>query len=73
MTAEGTGQAVTGLSHVETLLKLLPPPGQPRLIRYGAAVVLVAVFFLLSLGAGVAAGPFEFLILILPVLLASVL
>jgi two-component sensor histidine kinase len=58
---------------VETLLKFLPPPGQPRLIRYGAAIVLVTVFFLLSLGAGVAAGPFEFLILILSVLLASVL
>ena len=43
------------------------------MIRYGAAIVLVAVFFLLSLGAGVAAGSFEFLILILPVLLASVL
>jgi two-component sensor histidine kinase len=58
---------------VETLLKFLPPPGQPRAIRYGAAIVLVAVFFLLSLGAGVAAGPFEFIFLILPVLLASVL
>jgi len=58
---------------VETLLRFPPPPGQPRVIRYGAAVVLVAVFFLLSLGAGVAAGPFEFVILILSILLASVL
>jgi two-component sensor histidine kinase len=62
-----------GCLRVETLLKFLPPPGQPRVTRYGAAAVLVAVFFLLSLGAGVAAGPFEFLFLILPVLLASVL
>ena len=69
----GTGQPQLGCLRVEPLLKFLPPPGQPRLIRYGAAIVLVAVFFLLSLGAVVAAGPFEFLILILPVLLASVL
>ncbi len=55
------------------LLKLLPPPGQPRLIRYGAAIVLVAVFFIISLGAEAAAGPFEFVFLILPVLLAAVL
>jgi two-component sensor histidine kinase len=58
---------------METILKFLPPPGQPRLIRYGAATVLVAVFFLLSLSAGVAAGPFEFILLILPILLASAL
>jgi K+-sensing histidine kinase KdpD len=58
---------------VETLLKFLPAPGQPRTVRYGVAVVLVAVFFLFSLVAGVAAGQFEFLLLILPVLLASVL
>ncbi len=58
---------------MDRLLKFLPPRGQPRVIRYGAAVVLVAVFFLFSLGAGVAAGPFEFVFLILPVLLASVL
>jgi two-component sensor histidine kinase len=44
-----------------------------RAIRYGATVVLVAVFFLFSVGAKVASGPFEFLILIPPVLLASVL
>jgi two-component sensor histidine kinase len=74
MWGEGIGQAATGVVlRVETLLKLLPPAGQSRVIRYGAAVVLVAVFFLLSLGAGVAAGPFEFIFLILPVLLASVL
>jgi K+-sensing histidine kinase KdpD len=35
--------------------------------------VLVAVFFLFSLGAKAAAGPFGFLFLILPVLLASIL
>jgi K+-sensing histidine kinase KdpD len=58
---------------VETLLKFLPSPGQPRVVRYGVAVVLVAVFFLFSLAAGIAVGPFEFLFLILPVLLASVL
>jgi len=58
---------------VESLLKFLPSPGQPRAIRYGATVVLVAVFFLFSIGAKVASGPFEFLILIPPVLLASVL
>ena len=58
---------------METLLKLLPPPGQPRLIRYGAASVLVAVFFLVSLGARGASGPFEFILLVLPVLLAAVL
>jgi hypothetical protein len=58
---------------VETLLKFLPSPGQPRAFRYGVTVVLVAVFFLFSLGAKVAAGPFGFLFLILPVLLASIL
>lgn len=58
---------------VETLLKLLPPPGQPRLIRYSVTAALVVVFFMISLGAGVAAGPFEFVFLILPILLASVL
>jgi hypothetical protein len=50
---------------VETLLKFLPSPGQPRAFRYGVTVVLVAVFFLFSLGAKVAAGPFGFLFLIL--------
>jgi two-component sensor histidine kinase len=58
---------------VEALLKFLPSPGQPRAVRYGIAVVLVAVFFVFSLAAGIAVGPFEFLFLILPVLLASVL
>lgn len=59
--------------NVETLLKFLPSPGQPRAFRYGVTVVLVVVFFLFSLGAKVAAGPFGFLFLILPVLLASIL
>jgi hypothetical protein len=58
---------------VEALLKFLPSPGQPRTVRYGITVVLVAIFFLFSLAAGIAVGPFEFLFLILPVLLASVL
>jgi two-component sensor histidine kinase len=58
---------------VEALLKFLPSPGQPRAVRYGIAVILVAVFFVFSLAAGIAVGPFEFLFLILPVLLASVL
>jgi hypothetical protein len=57
-----------GLYSVEALLKSLPSPGQPRAFRYG-----VTVFLLFSLAAGAAAGPFEFLLLILPVLLASVL
>jgi hypothetical protein len=69
----GTVQPHPGCSQVEALVKLLPPPGQPRLIRYGAAIVLVAVFFVISLGGGVAAGPFEFVLLLLPVLLAAVL
>ncbi len=58
---------------MERLLKFLPSPGQPRAIRYGVTLGLVAVFFLLSLGVGVATGPFEFLFLTLSVLLASVL
>jgi two-component sensor histidine kinase len=58
---------------VEALLKFLPSPGQPRAVRYGITVALVAVFFLFSLAAGIAVGPFEFLFLILPVLLASIL
>jgi hypothetical protein len=70
---KGTGCTATGCFGVETLLKFLPAPRQPRTVRYGVAIVLVAVFFLFSLAAGVAAGRFEFLLLILPVLLASVL
>ena len=58
---------------MKTLVKLLPPPGQPRLIRYSVASVLVAVSFAISLGLGAATGPFEFVLLILPVLLAAVL
>ena len=58
---------------VEALLKFLPSPGEPRAVRYGITVALVAVFFLFSLSAGIAVGPFEFLFLILPVLLASIL
>ncbi len=58
---------------MDKLLKLLPPPGQPWLIRYGVTSVLVAAFFLMSLIAEVASGPFEFVLLILPVFLASVL
>jgi two-component sensor histidine kinase len=58
---------------VEVLLKFLPSPGQPRGVRYSVTVVLVAVFFLFSFAAGIAVGPLEFLFLILPVLLASVL
>jgi hypothetical protein len=58
---------------VEALLKFLPPTPQPIAIRYGVTIVLVAVFFLFSPAAGIAAGPFEFVFLILPVLLASIL
>jgi two-component sensor histidine kinase len=58
---------------VETLLKFLPAADQPRAVRYGATVILVAVFFLFSLGAKVASGPFGFFFLIPPVVLASVL
>jgi two-component sensor histidine kinase len=58
---------------VETLLKFLPATGQPRAVRYGITIILVAVFFLFSLGAKVATGPFGFLFLIPPILLASVL
>jgi two-component sensor histidine kinase len=64
---------MTGCFAMEALLKFLPSPGQPRAVRYGVAVALVAVFFLFSLAAGAAAGLFEFVLLILPVLLASVL
>ncbi len=58
---------------MEALLKFLPSLGQPRAVRYGVTVVLVAVFFLFSLAAGAAAGLFEFVFLILPVLFASIL
>lgn len=58
---------------METLLKFLPSAGQPRVIRYGVAVILVGVFFLFSLAAGQATGLFGLVILIMPVLLASVI
>jgi two-component sensor histidine kinase len=73
MSGKELSRIATGCFSVETLLKFLPSPGQPRAVRYGVTIVLVAVFLLFSLAAGIAAGPFEFLFLILPVLLASVL
>jgi glucose-6-phosphate-specific signal transduction histidine kinase len=58
---------------VESLLRFLPSPGQPRAIRYGVSIVLVALFFLFSVGAEVETGRLRFFLLIPPVLLASVL
>jgi hypothetical protein len=58
---------------MESLLKYLPSPGQPRAIRFGVTIVLVAVFFLFSLGAEAETGRLGFFFLIPPVLLSSVL
>ena len=58
---------------MESLLKFLPSPGQPRAIRFGVTTVLVAVFFLFSLGAEVETGRLRFFFLIPPVLLTSVM
>jgi Histidine kinase len=58
---------------METLLKFLPSAGLPIVVRYGTAAILVAVFFLLSFAAGTVFGPYGYIILIVPVVLASVL
>jgi two-component sensor histidine kinase len=58
---------------VESLLKFLPSRGQPYAVRFGAATILVAGFFLFSLGAEVETGRLRFFFLVPPVLLASVL
>jgi two-component sensor histidine kinase len=64
---------VTGCIRVESFLKFLPSPGQPVTIRYGLTIVLVAVFFVLRLGAGDVPDPHGLIFFIPPVLLASIL
>jgi two-component system, sensor histidine kinase PdtaS len=51
-----------GCLKMESLLKFLPSPGQPRAVRYGITVIFVAVFFLFSLAAGQTAGLFGFVL-----------
>jgi two-component sensor histidine kinase len=58
---------------METLLKFLPPPDQPVVVRYGVTLILAAVCFLLSLAAGTVFGPYGYIILVVPVVLASTL
>jgi hypothetical protein len=55
----------TGYFNCGNTVEISAIAGQPRAFRYDVTVVLVAVFFLFSLGAKVAAGPFGFLFLIL--------
>jgi two-component sensor histidine kinase len=62
-----------GCLSVESLLKFLPSPGQPRAIRFGVTIVLVAVFLLFSLGTEAETGRVRFFFLIPPVLFTSVL
>ncbi len=57
---------------MEPLLKFLPSAGQPIAVRYGATILLVAVFYLFSLAAGTTQGPYPYL-MIGPVVLASIL
>jgi two-component sensor histidine kinase len=58
---------------VESLLKFLPSKPQPLLVRYGVTAILVAVFFILRVGTGPAAGQYSFIVYIPPILLASIL
>jgi two-component sensor histidine kinase len=58
---------------MERLLKFLPSPGQPVIVRYVITTILVAVFFLLSFAAGTIFGPYGYIILVVPIVLASVL
>jgi PAS domain S-box-containing protein len=57
---------------VEVLLNFLPSADQPLVVRYGATIALVAVFYLFSLAAGTTQGPYPYL-MIGPVVLASIL
>jgi two-component sensor histidine kinase len=60
-------------SSVDSLLKFVPSPNQPHAVRYGVAILLVAMFFVLRLGAEEVVGPYGFIFFIPPVLLASIL
>lgn len=58
---------------MERLLDLLPSKPQPLLVRWGVTALLVAVFFVFSLGAGAATGEYGFIFFIPPILLAAIL
>ena len=60
-------------TRVEKLLQLLPVRPQPLLLRYGAAAILVLLFFIFHLGVGPAAGEYGFIVYIPPILLTSIL
>ena len=60
-------------TRVEKLLQLLPVRPQPLLVRYGAAAILVLLFFIFHLGVGPAAGEYGFIVYIPPILLTSIL
>jgi two-component sensor histidine kinase len=68
----GTQRQPRSLFRVEHLLKFLPTR-QPLLVRYGVSAILVAIFFVLRLGAGEAAGQYSFILFIPPILLASII
>jgi two-component sensor histidine kinase len=71
--ARGTNFAALAYHCVERLLQLLPTRPQPLLIRYGAAALLVLIFFVFRLGIGQAAGEYSFILFVSPILLASIL
>jgi two-component sensor histidine kinase len=54
------------------LLRWLPSKPQPAMVRYGATLALVGIFFIIRLGAASTAGPYDFIIFIPAILVVSI-
>jgi two-component sensor histidine kinase len=57
---------------MENLLRLLPSQPQPPLVRIGVSAILVVLFFIFRLEAGVGADEYGFIFYVVPILLSAI-